>query len=622
MNKVANLLYKGTSRNKNILLGSYVLNTIVVNIFFMLALGVKNLVNDTLSKNDLEQIQAILASVIFVSVITIVFFQWIIAMQFRGLFNSRDTFNNNVSMMGLSNGSLMKIYIIEMFRMQIIAIPLGVIISEICFYILGNFLNLDSRFITLDKIVLAIVFHIVVILISIIIEFRKIFKNNIISRIRGKKKKNEMLQMTKKKKVGIGFSIVIFILSIYMKKTAQNIQISAFWNIGLSVAVISSLDAIIYYINKVVIAFAKRYQKKYLLLSESIWFGYYKKFKVVSLMIIYSISIFLGLRFMYTTVRQVGSDVAEENIKYSHVIIYDNFYEKNENEESCFYGLQFKTKSKTNTNLCIKGISTEFIGKFENINLSTTNSKQSIDFTMFNSETWNGILMPDYYISSTDIGKEIILNINNREVKFMIMGSYNTNNFSELTCFVSEKYLEEQLRLSGMYNIKYNMNNNKENISNDMTLITKNDIKLASHNKAVGGTMLLEIISIFIIVCTIISMINYFIITSDDNLFDVARFRGLGMEKKEIRKVYAYQAVIPVILSLIIALPSAYIFESVGCYMMLPADYYEKLSFNMWISIITVFIFIFIALVSQLMTIKKANDTSYYISLLRDNERR
>ena len=175
MNKVANLLYKGTNRNKNILLWSYVLNAVVVNIFFMLALGVENLVNDTLSKNDLEQIQAILASVIFISIMSIIFFQWIIAMQFRGLFNSRNTFNNNVSMMGLSNGSLMRIYIIEMFQMQIIAIPLGIIISEVAFYVLGNFLDLNYKFITLDKIVLAMLLHIIVILISIIIEFRKIF---------------------------------------------------------------------------------------------------------------------------------------------------------------------------------------------------------------------------------------------------------------------------------------------------------------------------------------------------------------------------------------------------------------------------------------------------------------
>lgn len=622
MNKVANLLYKGTNRNKNILLWSYVLNAVVVNIFFMLALGVENLVNDTLSKNDLEQIQAILASVIFISIMSIIFFQWIIAMQFRGLFNSRNTFNNNVSMMGLSNGSLMRIYIIEMFQMQIIAIPLGIIISEVAFYVLGNFLDLNYKFITLDKIVLAMLLHIIVILISIIIEFRKIFKSNIINRIRGKKKKQEMLQMTKKKKVGMFFSIIIFILTIYMKKTAQNTQISAFWNIGFSVAVISSLDAIIYYINQVILVVAKGYQKKYLILAESIWFGYYKKFKVVSLMIIYSISIFLGLRFMYTTVRQVGSDVVEKNIKYSHVILYDNCCVERESNEFCFYGLQFKTRSNTNANLYIKGISSEFVGKFENINLSTTNSKQSIDFTMFNSETWNGILMPDYYISSADIGKELTLNINDREVKFTIIGSYNTNNFSELTCFVSEKYLETQLGLNGMYNIKYNLNDTEENISSDMSVITKDDIKLASYNKAVGGTTLLEIISIFIIICTIVSMINYFIITSDDNLFDVARFRGLGMGRKEIRKIYAYQAVIPVIISLIIALPSAYIFESVGCYMMLPSDYYGKLTFEMGSSVATVIIFVLTALISQLMIIKKANNTSYYISLLRDNERR
>ncbi|PXV93251.1 hypothetical protein C8E03_10217 [Lachnotalea glycerini] len=626
MNKLMILIRKSKNREKYFLYASYVLNVIIVSMFYMVATGLSNITNETLSTNDYEQIMAILGSVILVSGLTIVFFQWIISMQFQALFFSRKQFNNNLRLMGIRKKSLFGIYIYELFYMQLLAFPVGIILSEIIFYVLAKTLNLNEKIITPDKIVIAAILHLIVITASVFITFIKLMKHNIIEVIRGNTNCEELQTLGIKQKVRFTLGLASIIITIYIKFTAQSKQMEVMADMGYSIAILLAFDVIMFYVHKVLTIYAKKYRKTYLLFSEQISFGYYKKVKVVCLIAVYSITIFLGLQMMFKTVRNAGLNVADKNINYTYCIQYDNLLSMDEADKNdqVLYGLRFKTKTSSGSNVYVNGINTQFLSNFETININKLlcDDNSFIKNNMFDDKNWNGIIMPDYYISANDIGNSIILNIDGKDVSFNIIAGYNTNNFGKMICYVSSAYLKSQLNIDNMYNIAYikNPNNLEDMIKTRFgTVQSKEEIAQESYNKAVSGTKLVEIVSIFIIICAMISLINFFAITSGANIINISRLRGAGMSEKNITKIYIYQAIIPIIVANILAIPLAIIFERIGCYLMLPADYFVYGMKYKPVSLLVVFFaFLAVSIVTQVITIKKVLYTSYYIDILRD----
>ena len=61
-------------------------------LYTMFAFGLSDITNDSLSKNDVQQLQGVLSSVILISIIAVMFFQWILATQLQNLFNIRKHF--------------------------------------------------------------------------------------------------------------------------------------------------------------------------------------------------------------------------------------------------------------------------------------------------------------------------------------------------------------------------------------------------------------------------------------------------------------------------------------------------------------------------------------------------
>ena len=88
MKQISNMVIRLKGREKYFLSFSYAANVMVTCILIMIATGIQNITNESLSSSDAQQMQSIFASVISVSIITIAFFQWIISMQFVALFNS------------------------------------------------------------------------------------------------------------------------------------------------------------------------------------------------------------------------------------------------------------------------------------------------------------------------------------------------------------------------------------------------------------------------------------------------------------------------------------------------------------------------------------------------------
>lgn len=145
MEQIARKILKLKCREKIFLYFSYLANIIVISILLMIATGIKNITNETLNSNDLKQIESILSSVILVSILAVGFFQWIISMQFRALFMSRQQFNNNIRLMGAPESFLLKVYIREMISMQPPVLICGIVSAEAIYYILSGIFGGGQR---------------------------------------------------------------------------------------------------------------------------------------------------------------------------------------------------------------------------------------------------------------------------------------------------------------------------------------------------------------------------------------------------------------------------------------------------------------------------------------------
>ena len=180
MEQIARKILKLKCREKFFLYFSYLANIIVISILLMIATGIKNITNETLNSNDLKQIESILSSVILVSILAVAFFQWIISMQFRALFMSRQQFNNNIRLMGAPESFLLKVYIREMISMQPPVLICGIVSAEAIYYILSGIFGGGQRYIGLPQIIVSVFVHITVISLSVALTYFKMIKRSVV----------------------------------------------------------------------------------------------------------------------------------------------------------------------------------------------------------------------------------------------------------------------------------------------------------------------------------------------------------------------------------------------------------------------------------------------------------
>ena len=88
--------------------------TIAVTLLYtMFAFGLNDITNESLSKNDMQQLQGILSSVIVISVVAIIFFQWILSTQLQNILDIRQQFTDSLLLMGLPRFEITKLYVYE-----------------------------------------------------------------------------------------------------------------------------------------------------------------------------------------------------------------------------------------------------------------------------------------------------------------------------------------------------------------------------------------------------------------------------------------------------------------------------------------------------------------------------
>lgn len=622
MKQIVKLIMGKKEKEKKFLYFSYIANVLVICILVMIATGIDNITNDSLSKSDLQQVESVLSSVIFVSILAIMFFQWVISMQFGALFDSRSQFNNNMRLMGVPNKQLLKVYIKELFYMQPLSVIVGVLLAEGLYYVLSSIMSIDVHFILLPQVIISLCLHVLVTLVCVLLTYRKRVSVNVIDEMRCHDDRDCSFNFGIGKRIEIVIGLVILAASIVICILGNNEDDRSWGYFGIILAAFILLDILLIFIHRILSGIAKKLRIRSLVLSEFIAVGYLKKNKVVCNMIIFSAMLFLGMQMLYINVRFCGSDVVDNNVHYKDTVWYEE-YQTEQISDKCYYGLKFKY-DKNGTVYYFYGIDDKFLNEYENIECDKKLSDISDTLSQkLNDKNWNGILIPNYYIQSSDIGKEVTYVIAGKEVTFKVAGGYYNNNLAHFNCLVSKSYLASQLGIDDEYNMLYlkDKMHGADLVNGKGKVVTQSfeEIKAESYEKAVSGTSLVEMVSIVIIACAVFALLNYIMLSSKSSIIDIARLRGIGLLKRQIQKIYIIQSAVPVVVSMLIASPLSILFAKIGCLMVFDEGYYSRdLVMTPLLMLMLLMIFGVISVFMQMLVIRKVTTTNYYINILRD----
>lgn len=623
MKYIERSLYKVKCKEKFFLQVAYIVNVTVICVLVMIATGISNVTNESLSTNDLQQIENILSSVIFISVLTITFFQWVISMQFRALFDSRIQFNNNLRLLGAPSKFLLKIYIKEMVCMQPVSIILGWCFGETIYYFLAEILNIENKLIGAMQLLIALLLHVLVITLCITFTYKKTVSKSVVDSMRRHDERESGYKIDKIRTI-MGIGVLLISLLLLISNEIDNIKPLAL--LGIVVSIFILFKTIVYVCHVIILKIAKQFRASELVLSEFISLGYLKKCSTVSMLIFFSISLFLGLQMLFQNVRMCGVDVVENNIHYEATVwqsekeIADNIHSSDLRGE-VYTGLKYKVKNQGST-WYIHGISIDFFEMWETINLCNYEGDDINGLiNRFNDEDWNGILLPETYINEADIGSLLDVKIGDKVITFKIVGSYYSNNLAHWNFFASKAYIQKELGVQGQCNMVYLKNHDDIiSVSNEQSVIeTYEDIRKESYEQAVNGTSLVEMMSIVIMICALLALLNFIMLSSRNDIIDIAKFKGIGMTTFRVCLVYIYETLIPLALSMLVAIPVSIVFAKCACLAVLDSYYFQRDFIIPYDMILIIFSsFGGISILFRMLSLMGATDNKRYIRILRD----
>ena len=153
-------------------------------LYTMFAFGLSDITNDSLSKNDVQQLQGVLSSVILISIIAVMFFQWILATQLQNLFNIRKHFTEALLLMGTPHKKIVKIYVSELVQVHVSATLIGCVIGSSIYIVVANVLQIEERYVPVQIYLICVLIGILLNSYTIGSNLYKLFRGNIVEKIR------------------------------------------------------------------------------------------------------------------------------------------------------------------------------------------------------------------------------------------------------------------------------------------------------------------------------------------------------------------------------------------------------------------------------------------------------
>lgn len=582
MNNLSKLLRHSDIRKQWISIASYILNIVIISFFMMIITGISNLVNESLSPNDFDQALAIIFSMIGIAIITILFFQWIIGTIFKSLFTSRKNFNLNIRLMGFSKKNLYFLYFKEFLSMQIISVPVGLVCAWGFYYLIAKFflspLGIMDIHINALSLILSPIIHIIVVLFSITRAFRALSKISLSDQLRSSSVVDDKFTFTTRSYI----KTVVGLLMLFGALTPVFIKVDPATASQINLLAIAAYfflyDAIFFVFSKVIQFVYKNTKIGVLSITNQIMIGNFKKIKAINFMILISVVLHIGLQSAFLTARQAGYWTADEHVLFHSM---ETSAELNKapsqydvNNE--YFTLKFIASKSQSSSIKVLGVDGGYIDKYEKIVLDPNLSDFSKEELLknINDSSWNGIVFPESYISTHDIGNEFIATIDGIEIPFVIEGGYYVSNLSEFKCLVSKSYLESQLGMQGMSNIVFSLQE-KENIwFENSTVMTRMDLINESYEKAVNSTIFMEITAYIVLLCAIIMLLNYIYLSSNESIMNIARLRGIGMSARNVASIYVWHFLIIIFEAFVFTAPFSVLFSASFCLAALDKYYF------------------------------------------------
>lgn len=622
-----NMLFRESNTKKKILLIANITNVALIAILLMVATGINNITNETLSDNDLTQMLTILTSIISVSVIVIIFFQWMMMMIFKSLYNNRKDTNINLRLIGLTSKELRNLYIKEILFLQKIALPIGIIIAFISWSFISVFFDHQTvPVLNAISILGAIFLHISISLGTTYIILSKYVKQNVIEVLRGTDENIYTFKINNAVIIKIAIAFLISLILFIINRNAEKNAVYYLIQLAYVIPILLVFDVAMFLLSKINIMITKKYQYTKIMLSELIGSNYFKRDKVIFFMIILSTTLFIGLQMMFVNTRIVAAERVMSNINYEVALIFQNFQENSFIEsDSVLLGVRLIAKLENGSDVNVYGIDGRYLNNFENIVLDNSLSDLTNDelLSYLDDDTWNGIIFPQNFISRHDIGNTITVSYYGTEIEFTIVGGYFINNFSQLTTFASKGYINYILGKSGYFNVAYLLEESEKNtilsnFNSDVNVLSREEIQRNSAEHAVQGTSLIELTSILIVTVSIIILVNLIAMNSKQNERDMVKLRALGLSKFSVLKIYFIYVTSLISKAFLLGFVSATIFGKIGSYIILDRHYYANGFRILWIESFLLYMILLIVAIISICLFSLNIIKNKHVELLRD----
>lgn len=529
--------------NQSCILISFLFNVVVVSFFTMTIFGISNITEDVLSNSDVEQISYVISSIMIIGSISIIFIQWSIWLLYDALFESRISFNRNITMIGVSAKKLFVLYFGEFIVMQIIILPVSIMFSFLFYDKLVSIYNIESK-ISFIYIQYSYIIAFISSLVSLCYSFNKNKSYNSYKITLNKKSsKNFNSYILKFLKLIYIFIIISYIFTSLIKRTMEFYILFLFLLIPI---VYLWKDILITILETIIKILPIKYHNIINIIKGNI-----NQVKRISLTIILGIVMVFSLNTFIGTARNYAYNNVIENINYDKAILFNEMFYDNTNTNDYTTGLLFNENNIGSSNLTVLGVSQDYLTSYESIHFKHT--KENDFYEKINDEDYNGIILPNHLLKDDDIGNKITLNINNQSLDFVIVDSYYTNDYSAMFAYTSKAYIQKELSLKDMVNIIFIINDDKITINNNAFYLsrTKEDLAKESYNKVLQSTFILEISAFVVLLVSFFTLTNFIIITSRKNKIDIARMRCIGVSKQDINLMYIMTYVMVVLISLI-----------------------------------------------------------------------
>lgn len=553
MNLLLKKLYKSNKNQAIIFIIMSTVNLIMIGVFTRIIVEVNKIRVETAAISRDENLMAYFSMLIVVSLMSILFSLWIIGIISKTIFNVRKEFNIQLRLSGVTRKRLFLLYLMESIRYQIIAVPIGIITMEGAYYGISQMLDISSHVITLEIVLIAVILHILVIVLCLGITLSRIIRFDPIEEMRSPFKTDKIRKLKKADYItgvlGLGMIVAGMVI-----QEEDNLIITLIPLIGafllFDLVLVSSQ-----YLLKLIF---QKLNGKALALGQRSLVGYYKKISPIFTTMVVGIMVSIGLMGMFETIRVISRETVQQNIFFEYLIVNSDVKEHRSQEEyeklikeidasaEVAYGINMEMQDEEDITNTVFAIDDQYLKYGEELILSDGSSPEK----ELNDPEFDGIYLPDYFISDEQVGDTWELEIGGQKIPFKIAGRFLANGSRGRYGFVSKTYLQSVIGMdmvnafylhSGSQALIHELQNNKNVISN--YVVSKKDIANNSYENAINGVEIFEIAAFMVLIISMLMLTHFYVSSSKQNIFDITRFRAIGLKSGTLKRMYLFQTV-------------------------------------------------------------------------------